>query len=151
MRFNQVSDMLDQIRDFRGQLAEYYSQLSDKAGQQRVKMLLDHMSGHQKDLESSLAAYEKDASPQVMDTWVDCAHCDEIIATCKQTPIEPDTSVEGVIGVAMDVDRCLLHFYREAADKAETETVRDVFKNFIDMEEAELRKLALSALQVADM
>jgi rubrerythrin len=114
-------------------------------------MLLDHMSGHERDLQSSLAAYEDGAASQVMDTWVDCSHCDEIIATCKQTPIAPETSVEGVIGVAMDVDRCLLHFYREAADKAETETVRDVFKNFIDMEEAELRKLALSALQVADM
>jgi rubrerythrin len=147
----QVRNMLDQIRDFHGQLAEYYAQLSDKTEQQRVKMLLDHMSGHEQDLQSSLAAYEDGAASQVMDTWVDCSHCDEIIATCKQTPIAPETSVEGVIGVAMDVDRCLLHFYREAADKAETETVRDVFKNFIDMEEAELRKLALSALQVADM
>jgi rubrerythrin len=143
--------MLDQIRDFHGQLAEYYAQLSDKTEQQRVKMLLDHMSGHERDLQSSLAAYEDGAASQVMDTWVDCIHCDEIIATCKQTPIAPDTSVDGVIGVAMDVDRCLLHFYREAADKAETETVRDVFKNFIDMEEAELRKLALNALQAADM
>jgi rubrerythrin len=151
MRFNQVSDMLDQIRDFHGQLAEYYAQLSDKAGQQRVKILLDHMSGHEKDLQSSLAAYEKDASRQVMDTWVECAHCEEIIATCKQTPIAPDTSVDGVIGVALNVDRCLLHFYREAAEKADTESVREVFRNFIDMEEAELRRLALNALQAEDM
>ena len=151
MRFTQVRNMLDQIRDFHGQLAEYYAQLSDETGQQRVKMLLDHMSGHERDLQSSLAAYEDGASRQVMDTWVDCSHCDEIIATCKETPIAPETSVDGVIGVAMDVDRCLLHFYREAAEKAETETVRDVFKNFIEMEEAELRKLALNALQAADM
>ena len=143
--------MLDQIRDFHGQLAEYYAQLSDETGQQRVKMLLDHMSGHEQDLQSSLAAYEDGASRQVMDTWVDCSQCDEIIATCKQTPIAPETSIDGVIGVAMDVDRCLLHFYREAAEKAETESVRDVFKNFIEMEEAELRKLALNALQAADM
>ena len=151
MRFTQVRNMLDQIRDFHGQLAEYYAQLSGETGQQRVKMLLDHMSGHERDLQSSLAAYEDGASRQVMDTWVDCSHCDEIIATCKETPIAPETSVDGVIGVAMDVDRCLLHFYREAAEKAETETVRDVFKNFIEMEEAELRKLALNALQAADM
>lgn len=151
MRFTQVRNMLDQIRDFHGQLAEYYAQLSDETGQQRVKMLLDHMSGHEQDLQSSLAAYEDGASRQVMDTWVDCSQCDEIIATCKQTPIAPETSIDGVIGVAMDVDRCLLHFYREAAEKAETESVRDVFKNFIEMEEAELRKLALNALQAADM
>ena len=33
----------------------------------------------------------------------------------------------------------------------ETETVREVFRNLIDMEEAELRKLAFGALQAMDI
>ena len=86
-----------------------------------------------------------------METWVDCSRCEEIIMTCAQTPIAPDLSVDSVIKVAMDVDQCLLHFYREVAESAETETVRDVFRNLIDMEEAELRKLAMSALQTMDI
>lgn len=51
----------------------------------------------------------------------------------------------------MDVDRCLLHFYREVAGNAQTETVRDVFTNLVDMEEAELRMLAFGALQAMDI
>ena len=151
MRFTQIRNTLDQVRDFHGQLAEYYSQLSDQAAQQRVKMLLDHMSSHQQNLQSSMADYEEGASQQVMETWVDCSRCEEIIMTCEQTPIAPDLSVDSVIKVAMDVDQCLLHFYREVAESAETETVRDVFRNLIDMEEAELRKLAMSALQTMDI
>lgn len=151
MRFTQVRNMLDQVREFHGQLAEYYSQLSDTAAQHRVKLLLDHMSSHEKHLQSSLAAYEEDASQQVMNTYVDCIYCDEILATCEQTPIAPQTDVDGVIKVAMDVDNCLLRFYREVAENADSETVREVFRNLIDSEEAELRKLALNALAAVDM
>ena len=151
MRFTQIRNTLDEVRDFHGQLAEYYSQLSDKAAQQRVKMLLDHMSSHERNLQTSMAAYEEGASRQVMDTWMDCSQCEELIMTCEQTPIAPDLNVDSVIKVAMDVDRCLLHFYREIARSAESETVRDVFRSLIEMEEAELRKLALSALQSMDI
>ena len=151
MRYTQIRNTLDQVRDFHGQLAEYYSQLSEKAVQQRVKMLLDHISRHERNLQSSMAAYEEGASRQVMDPWVDCSHYEETIATREQTPIAPDLSLDGVVKLAMDVDRCLLRFYREVAAKAETETVREVFRNLIDMEEAELRKLAFGALQAMDI
>jgi len=151
MRFTQVRKMLDQVREFHGQLAEYYNQLSDTAAQERVKLLLDHMSSHEQHLQKSLAAYEEDESRQVMDTYVDCIYCDEILATCEQSPITPQLDVDGVIRVAMDVDNCLLRFYREVAANADSETVREVFRNLIDAEEAELRKLAMNALGAKDM
>lgn len=143
--------MLDQVRDFHGQLADYYDQTSKSTDQQRVKLLLDHMSGHESQLKKSLGAYEEDASRQIMDTWVDCRHCNEILVTCQQILISPETSVDDVIRAALDVDNCLMRFYREVAEKVDSETVREVFRNLIDMEESELRRLALGALQLADM
>jgi len=150
IRYSQVKNMLEQVRDFHGQLVQYYDRLSKEAEQQRVKMLLEHMSKHEQDLQDGLRAYEETATENVMDTYVDCEYCNEILATCRQTPIAPETSVEGVIRVAMDVDNCLLRFFREVAEHAETERVRDVFKNLVEMEESELRKLATNALQAMD-
>lgn len=151
MRYAQVREMLDQVRDFHGQLAEYYHQLSESTDRQRVKLLLDHLSGHEQQLQDSLRSYEEDASEQVMNTWVDCKYCNEVLATCEQMPIGSETSVESVAQATMDIDRCLVRFYREVAEKVESEKVRDVFQNLVEMEENELRKLALSALQVGDM
>lgn len=150
IRYSQVKNMLEQVSDFHGQLVQYYDRLSKEAEQQRVKMLLDHMSKHEQDLQDGLRAYEETATQNVMDTYVDCEYCNEILATCRQTPIAPETSVEGVIKVAMDVDNCLLRFFREVAEHAETERVRDVFRNLVEMEESELRKLAMNALQAMD-
>jgi hypothetical protein len=44
-----------------------------------------------------------------------------------------------------------MRFFREVANYAETERVRDVFRNLVEMEEAELRNLALNALQMTDI
>ncbi len=150
IRYSQVKNMLEQVRDFHGQLVQYYDRLSKEAEQQRVKMLLDHMSKHEKDLQEGLRAYEETATQNVMDTYIDCEYCNEILATCRQTPIAPETSIQGVVRVAMDVDNCLLRFFRAVAEQAETERVRDVFRNLVEMEESELRKLATNALQAVD-
>jgi len=114
-------------------------------------LLLDHMSNHEEQLQASLGAYEDDASEQVMNTWVDCKYCNEVLATCEQMPIAPETSVDNVVKATLDIDSCLIRFYREVADKVESGKVRDVFRNLVEMEEGELRKLALSALQVGDV
>lgn len=86
-----------------------------------------------------------------MDTWVDCKYCDEVLATCERRPIVQETSADGVIRTTMDIDGCLIRFYREVAEKVDSENIREVFKNLIDLEEGELRKLALSALQISDV
>ena len=151
MRFTQVKEMFEQVSEFHGQLADYYTQLSDAADQQRIKLLLEHLGSHQRHLQETLKNYEGDTSRHVMDAFVDCVNCEEMLITCKQSPVTADMSVEGVIRAAMDVDRCLQRFYREVADKADSETVRDVFENLIDYEESELRKLALDALAVEEM
>jgi hypothetical protein len=62
MMYTQVKNMLDQIDDFRGQLVEYYERLSNDAEQQRVKMLLRHMSRHERDLQEGLRAYGETAA-----------------------------------------------------------------------------------------
>jgi hypothetical protein len=143
--------MLDQVREFHGQLAEYYDGLSDEATRQRVKMLLDYMSSHEKNLQASLSAYEEGTPQVVLDTWVDCRYCEEVLATCEQTPITPELSVDGLTKVAMDVDLCLIRFYRAVVENAESHMVREIFKSMITMEEDELRKQAFSAQQANDI
>ena len=150
-RFNQVRDLLKQVRDFHGQLAKYYKGLSDQAAKARVRLLLDYMGSHESNLQACLGSFEETVSAGILDTWVDCRHCDEIIATCEQTPIDPDLSIDGVTKVAMDVDACLIHFYEEVAKKSDSESVRELFLNMISLEQGELRKLARNALSVMDI
>ena len=150
-RFSQIRDVLEQVSGFHGQLAAYYSQLAGTAAQERVKLLLDYLSSHERNLEKSLVDYEDDASRQVLETWVDETHCTKMLAGCRTMQLPSAMSVEDVARIAMQIDECLLRIYRHLADKAETESVRDVFRNLVTLEQGELRKLALNALLAGDV
>ena len=51
MAFETTKDVLDHARDFHRQLSDHYAQLRDKAERERVKMLLDYLSRHEKHLD----------------------------------------------------------------------------------------------------
>ena len=149
-RFVQVRDLLEQAAQFHGRMAEFYHGLSDRAPKERVKLLLDYMSTHEKNLHDSLEDFDEEASEGVMDTWVDRDHCDRIVHACENLPAAPELSIDGVTTLAMRVDETLIGFYDELARKAEGEDVRTVFRNLVAQEQAELRRLARDALMVGD-
>ena len=149
-RFVQVRDLLEQAAAFHGRMSEFYHGLSEKADQVRVKLLLDYMSTHERNLRDSLEAYDADASGGILDTWVDRDYCDRIVHACDQLPGEPPLDFDGVTRLAMKVDADLIGYYDELAHKAETESVREVFRNLVAQEQAELRRLARQALTATD-
>lgn len=148
-RYTQVRDILDQGRAYHGQLTQYYQQLSGEAERQRLKLLLDHLGGHERNMQKVLAGYTDGGPEEVLNTWVDWRHREEILGLC-QPPPTPEMSVDKVIEAAMALDNCLLDFYREVVESADSERVREVFRNLIDAEEMELRKLAQDSQQVRD-
>jgi hypothetical protein len=151
MRFQQISHMLAHVRALHGQLSQYYGQLSDKTAQGRIKLLVDYIASHEKHLEASLSAYEQDAPAGVLDTWVDCLYCDEILQKCGETPITPTMTVDGVTKVATKADECLIRFYHSVAESAESESVRAAFKNLVELESSELRRVACNIASASEM
>jgi rubrerythrin len=145
-RYVQVRDLLEQAADFHGKMAEFYHGLSERADKVRVRLLLDYVSTHEKNLHDSLEEFDDEASQGILDTWVDRDHCDRIVRACERLPAAPDLSIDGVTRLAMEVDTSLVGFYDELARKAESEPVREVFRNLVAQEQAELRRLARQAL-----
>lgn len=149
-RYVQIRDLIEQVRALHSDLSDYYQSLSDRADQARLKLLLDYMSSHEKNLKESLADYQQEGANSVLDTWVDRRHSEEIIATCAAMPVNPDISLDGITKLALDVDACLVRFFREVSEKADSEEVRDTFRKLLESAEAELRRLARNALSFDD-
>ena len=149
-RYVQVRDLLEQAARFHGDLAGFYHRLAGEAGQQRVKLLLDYMSTHETNLKDSLDVFDEEASEGVLNTWIDRDYCDRIVHACENMPQPPALDVENVIHLAMTVDDSLIRFYEELERKTDVESVREVFRNLVSMEQTELRRLALNALTAQD-
>ena len=61
--------LLDHIKSFHRQLADFYKQSAKQADQAKAKALLKYMGRNEEHLEDCLAAYEEGAAQAVLDTW----------------------------------------------------------------------------------
>ena len=67
MPYKKTRDILDRARTFHNNISERYRTLSVAAEKEKVKMLLDYLSRHEKNLAKSLEEYEEDASREILE------------------------------------------------------------------------------------
>jgi rubrerythrin len=150
MAFETTKDVLDHAKEFHHQLSDYYGQLREKADRERVKMLLDYLSRHEKHLEESLADFENEVSEKILKTWFQYPPPKATLAACQTLVLEedPDISVDGVIELALKMDECLVQLYQAMIKSSESEDVRGIFQNLLEMEKHEEVELVRNAFRL---
>ena len=147
---NSMRELLDRARDFHHQLSELYSQSLAIASDERAKILLDYMSAHETTLEQAIEDYKQEAaSKQVLDHWVQFP---PDTATCKcfdnVEALDSSMTVNDIISVVMQLDDCLIRFYRQLAEEAHNEIISNIFKRLLMLEESEERIAVRNALEL---
>lgn len=132
MAFEQVRNVIDRARMFHLEIADFYKQLEDRVDKEKVQIILEYLSRHERVLEQHLKQFEDDADRNVLDTWFKYAPSDEIRKTIEELVIRPDMSPADVVEMALKLDDTMLHLYKHAADVAAVDEVKDVFMNLYD-------------------
>jgi rubrerythrin len=153
MAVETTKDVLDHAREFHTQLSEFYSLLSKKSEKQRVKLLLDYMSQHEKHLEETLTRYEEEVSEKILNTWFQFPPPKEVLTTCSKINIEEkqDLTVDDVIEMAVKLDDCLIDLYKEMIKNSEIDEMREVFTSLMEMEKRQELELVRDAQEWKDL
>ncbi|MCP4220469.1 MAG: hypothetical protein GY765_37925 [bacterium] len=147
MSFETVKDVLDHARDFHRQLSVFYNKVGSGFHKERVKMLLFYLSRHEKQLEKSLADYEKDVSEKILKTWFQFAPNKETLNQCVNLSLvdKENLTVDKVTDLALELDNCLIKLYEETAKQTDVPEVKEIFLNLLEMEKQEEKKLVRDA------
>ncbi|MDF7823122.1 hypothetical protein P4B35_03800 [Pontiellaceae bacterium B12227] len=148
MPFDQTKDVLNQARKFHHRLSEFYEDLKDSTDKERTRALLDYLSRHETYLENCLKEFQQDVDKNVLDSYFQYGSDASKLSGISEFEIKDEMSVEDVVAAAMHFDACLIKFYREIAQKAHTEKVREVFENLLVMEEHEQIELSKTTLEL---
>lgn len=148
MPFNQTKDVLEQARKFHHKLSEFYDNLKDSAEKERTRALLDYLSRHEQYLESCLKEFMEEVSKNVLDSYFQYGSEASSLKGITDFQIKASMDVEDVVAAAMHFDACLIKFYREMADKAHSDKVREVFENLLVMEEHEQIELSKTTVEI---
>ncbi|MCE9616703.1 MAG: hypothetical protein K8T26_20705 [Lentisphaerae bacterium] len=146
-----IRQLLDHARDFHHQLSAYCTQLGDQAEQMRVRMLLDYLRQHEDHLESCLASYEANADRKVLDYCMKFSPADVGTKCFKDLTVKPGMSVADVMDAVLQVDECLLRYYRQIAEEATAPEVRELFSQLAKLEQSEERLMARRTIEAEAM
>jgi rubrerythrin len=148
MPFDQTKDVLKHARKFHHKLSEFYDDLKDSTDKERTRALLDYLSRHEQYLEDCLEAFQQDVSRNVLDSYFQYGSDASKLSGISDFEIKEEMNVENVVEAAMHFDACLIKFYREIAQKARSDKVREVFENLLVMEEHEQIELSKTTLEL---
>jgi len=151
MPYGQAKEIIDAAHEFHRRAAKFYEQLADKAEGARVKMLLDYLVRHEKHLDRALSNYKEEVRTRVLDSWYQYTQEQCLLAPFDVSKYPADMTVEQVMEIGLEMDRCLLASYKGMVETATTPECREVFESLIEMEEQQKHKLARVALEINEM
>ena len=147
MAFEQVRDVIERARAFHRELADFYHRAENDAERERVKLLLDYLVRHEQRMGAQLAAFEHDSSRRVMETWFVVSPGATIREEIARIKLRPDMTTSEVICMALRIDEFLLQLYREAAEEATNEAVRETFQRLFEEGKRERSKMVLDVFE----
>lgn len=145
-----VRDVIDRAKGLHQQLAQVYQRLGDREPRERIKMLLDYMSRHERHLEAALLRFEQDARASILNHWFksDAGVLDLLRDPPRITPaMEPAQVVE----MALHYDDALIALYERMATGSAPPAVREFFTDLLQHERKEERRLARDTVEMEEM
>lgn len=149
--YGQVRDVLNAAADFHRDLRAFYGRLAKQEDQQRVRMLLDYMSRHEKDFEKALAQYDQEGAGKLLDTWMHYTPEERALNVPQPESLRDDMTVDEAVDTAVRLDKELVQFYSQAAKLAKTPEVRHLFEELKERQEDQERKLKVDAVSLKRM
>ncbi|HBA35547.1 MAG TPA: hypothetical protein DCZ12_15590 [Gammaproteobacteria bacterium] len=151
VRFQQVKDVIHYTSQLHEKLAAYYQCLSDQSDQQRMKMLLNYLSRHEKHLSDVFERYSSDVETSVRETWLQFVPSEKLVEALECGPIDTDMSVDDVIEQVIAYDDALIDLYNEVINETSAPDVKEVFQNVLAMESHIMRQTVRNALMMNEI
>ncbi|MCA9239247.1 MAG: hypothetical protein KDA37_03570 [Planctomycetales bacterium] len=153
MASEQVKTVLDNTRQYHARIGEHFATLASRCNQPRASMLLDYLSGHERDLAAAIDRIEEDTESKVLDTWVQSSEASTHLVSQLEREIDPppDASFEDLVGWALRMDNRALQVYEDLALRSEPAWLREVFQQMYRMEQQEEKLVAVQTLRGMDL
>jgi len=146
--YENVGHVLDVIAEMHAQLAAMLSEFGVQTSDERRKMNLDYLAGHQSSRAAALLAYRDDADASLLEQWFQIPFPEEPLdlITLLRAHESDNASIDTLVS-AIDAftDKLLPHL----RDRAETRNARELFEDLLAIEDRErhLRSLALASFE----
>jgi len=148
-----IEEVLKQISEYQGQLSEFYKNLNLNSQKQRIQMLLDYISNVYKNRGDNLYRFIGDMPEIILKTDSPFQPSLDSLTDCPEIKFsgKDEWNIDDVIEIALKYNQCIIDFYEQAFKSAETYTIREIFRNLMEMEKRGQRELVRDSQELKDL
>ena len=147
----QTRELLELARRYHQGLSEIYAEEEEHEHSEKVQILLDYLSRHERHLERILSKVAVEVREEVLSRWFQCTPGDSPLHELEHVEFTPELTAEELAGRALRLDGKILVWYRHMADRSVAAHVREVFEELLEMEKSEHIQLARDTLELNDL
>lgn len=152
MAIETIKDILELTQRLHIDLANALRHASLDVQHQKLKMLLDYLSQHERELGRVVALTERDAHSAILNTW--CAEYFDKYPFAKEKVDSIDfahmNSVEIMISL-LSIHEKVIDLYRYLSERAETPSIEEMLSNLLKLEQHEVMRMMRDAERLDDM
>ena len=150
MPYEQVKDLVRKLARFHGEISSKFETMESSCRREKVKMLLDYMTEHEKKLETGLLEFEKTADPALMKTYFSFTPDRKRWEALQAMQLAEDASFRDAVDLVLEADQLLLDLLQEIVCNTETEDVHRLFQSLLENARKQRNKFVRDALMLEE-
>ncbi|MDR7089615.1 MULTISPECIES: hypothetical protein [Cellvibrio] len=149
MEIKTFSDLIGWTRQLHSYLAKYLADCSSKNEEERARLLLDYLAEHESKMEKMVAAFERQAEAEVMNTY--------IYDYLSHQPIQSNEipyvqlGFDSICQEVFDYHQQVIELYRDLEEKAVIPEAKDLLGSLLAMEQHEAMLLVRQTGRMNDL
>jgi len=146
--YKTVEEIVDFLETYHQQLHNYFLKYRNTVNSERLQMLLDYISRHEKNIQRVLETIQEKDRDIILKTWIQFVPFTETILPEEQLPNRKQ-NIDSIMQQVFELDDNLIRFY----DKMIRQTgipgpVKGFFQHLITLEETQKTQVAKAAQQI---
>lgn len=152
MTVETIQDVLKLTRQLHANLADTLERASRHAHQERLVMLLDYLSRHERELSRVVALSEQDAQAAALHTW-----CADYVDKHRFTPKTLDSldyaamSTADVMAAVLAIHDQVIELYHYLSTRAEVSSAQELLHSLLELERHETMRMTRDAEELEDL
>lgn len=149
--YKTVAELIDFIETYHRQLKEFYQAHRDSMDAERLKMLLEYINRHEKNIQEVLRNIREEDQDIILKTWVQFVPFSETVLSQNRLT-DPERDLDSMVQQVFELDDHLIRFYNKMIHQSGIgKPVKEFFQQLITLEEKEKTQIAQAARQIKDL
>ncbi|QYJ86751.1 hypothetical protein K0I73_03100 [Shewanella mesophila] len=151
MRFQQLNEQLAYVSKCRLEMAKLYRRLHGGVDSSRVKLMLEYLQQHQKEVSEKIDNYIEEAPTRLLELWYNDIVFEDFVKRCQDLVVKANMDEDDLLELHLDLDNRLIGLLQKTAESSVPGDVKNALNDLVRVEKIQQQRLVHNSIRMEDI